>query len=589
MLFLFSFLLWSLTCGSSLVWCLRLNTNTTEIFTTFPKLSIKACNLYTIDAAGVETALSASATNETCFRDGYIHKSPEDKYAAAYQIGTFGQNRTLTLVESSRRHQTQPRVIQYQYDNPGDNISILHPRLYDLVEKKQININNDFIGNIDSIEDVQWGFRNHTYRYMIADRGVQGLRMVEVDTSGNSRVLVEERIEKGIDLYDKIAWGFLNETEQMWWLITTGEFDVYDVIRVDEKAQVLYFRALGMVKEQSPYHMHLARINFDGSGFEILTDGDGYHRNTFRSDNTFEDIWSRVDLPLQGVLRDINGRQIQKIEVDNQVWDNITLPERFSAPGRDGETPIWDIIVRPKTFDPAKRYRVMERVYAGPQNCYAPQDLTNATMWNLALAFQKVADDNDVIVVQSDGMGTSWRGRAYRDVAWHNLQEAGFPDRIAWIKAAAKDRPYMDLEGGVGIYGTSAGGQTAMAALIWYSDFYTAATADAGCHDNRVDKMWWNELNVGYPVDNTLYDAASNLVHAQEVNGSLLLLVAELDDNVDPASTLQVINALNAAEKDFDFMLVPGAGHGVQFSPDVQVQNKVKRFWKTWKNGNGLG
>ncbi|USW58682.1 Putative peptidase S9, prolyl oligopeptidase, catalytic domain, alpha/Beta hydrolase [Septoria linicola] len=101
--------------------------------------------------------------------------------------------------------------------------------------------------------------------------------------------------------------------------------------------------------------------------------------------------------------------------------------------------------------------------------------------------------------------------------------------------------------------------------------------------------MWWNELNVGHPVDNTLHDAASNLVHAHEVNGSLLLLVAELDDNVDPASTLQVVNALNAAEKDFDFMLVPGAGHGVQFSPYVQVQNKVKRFWKTWKNGNGLG
>ncbi|USW58683.1 Putative peptidase S9, prolyl oligopeptidase, catalytic domain, dipeptidylpeptidase IV [Septoria linicola] len=462
MLFLFSFLLWSLTCGSSLVWCLRLNTNTTEIFTTFPKLSIKACNLYTIDAAGVETALSASATNETCFRDGYIHKSPEDKYAyaVAYQIGTFGQNRTLTLVESSPRTQTQPRVIQYQYDKPGDNISILHPRLFDLVEKKQNNINNDFIGNIDSIEDVQWGFRNHTYRYMIADRGFQGLRMVEVDTSGNSRVLVEERIEKGIDLYEKIAerngWNSIylvnttrvngrdTPTEDSIRQVTTGEFDVYDVIRVDEKAQVLYFRARGMVKEQSPYHMHLARINFDGSGFEILTDGDGYHRNTFRSDNTFEDIWSRVDLPLQ--------------EVDNQVWDKITLPERFSAPGRDGETPIWGIIVRPKTFDPAKRYRVLERVYPGPQNCYTPQDLTNATMWDLALAFQKVADDNDVIVVQSDGMGTSWRGRAFRDVAWHNLQEAGFPDRIAWIKAAAKDRPYMDLEGGVGIYGTSAVG-----------------------------------------------------------------------------------------------------------------------------------
>ncbi|KAF2211647.1 hypothetical protein CERZMDRAFT_6238, partial [Cercospora zeae-maydis SCOH1-5] len=554
-------------------------------------------NLYVSDAAGVETALSTDATEATGFVPGTVHKSQDNKYAVACQIATFGQNRSLTLVESSPPGQVQPLVIMDSYPKAGDTIPIMRPKLYDLVEKKQIEIGNDFVGNIAELDDAEWGFRNQTYRYILVDRGYKDLRMVEIDTSGNSRILVEEHIETGIDVSSKIAWGFMNETDQMWWLserngwnsiylvnttrvegsdrptndsikqVTENGFDVYEVLQMDEKEQVLYFRARGMVKEQNPYHMHLARINYDGTGFKVLTaDADGYHRNLFHDNGTFEDTWSRVDQPLQGVLRDLQGNRLHPIEVDNRLIDNITLPEIFSAPGRDGKTPIWGIIVRPTTFDASKRYRVMEWVYAVPQEHWVPVELTGPSMAELSIHYQQVADEYDVIVVQSDGMGTSWRGRAFRDVAWHDFREAGFPDRIAWIKAAAQDRPWMDLTGGVGIYGGSAGGQSAMAALIWYSDFYTAAMADAGCHDNRLDKRWWNELNLGYPVDPVRYDAASNVVHAHEVNGSLLLLVGELDPNVDPSSTMQVVNALNKAGKDFDFMIVPGAGHGVAFS-----------------------
>ncbi|KAM3425653.1 hypothetical protein BST61_g7598 [Cercospora zeina] len=618
---LWSVILWSLTWQAAHVSCFRLWDNTTEVQLTFPKVYIKDDqNLYMSDAAGVETALSTDATEITAFVPETVHKSQDGKYAVAYRIGSYGQNHSLTLIESSPPDQLQPSVLMYPYPKAGDLIPILRPKLYDLVEKKEIEIGNDFVGNVAEIDDVQWGFRNQTYRYIVVDRGFKDLRMVEIDTSGNSRILVEEHIENGIDISSKIAWGFMNETDQMWWLserngwnsvylvnttrvegsdrpsndsikqITADGFDVYEVAHVDEQEQVLYVRARGMVKNQSPYHMHLARINFDGTGFKILTaDGDGYHRHVFHDNGTFDDTWSRVDQPLQGVLRDYQGNRLHPIEVDNKVYFNITLPEIFSAPGRDGETPIWGIITKPTTFDATKRYRVMEFVYAVPQEHWVPVELTMTSMAELSLHYQQVADKYDVIVVQSDGMGTSWRGRAFRDVAWYNFREAGFPDRIAWIKAAAQDRPWMDLAGGVGIFGGSAGGQTAMAALIWYSEFYTAAMADAGCHENRMDKFWWNELNLGYPVDDAKYDAASNLVHAHEMNGTLLLLVGELDHNVDPSSTMQVVNALNKAGKDFDFMIVPGAGHGVAFSQWYpQLQNKIGKFWKNWKDGNGL-
>ncbi|HEX5175959.1 MAG TPA: prolyl oligopeptidase family serine peptidase, partial [Chthoniobacteraceae bacterium] len=151
------------------------------------------------------------------------------------------------------------------------------------------------------------------------------------------------------------------------------------------------------------------------------------------------------------------------------------------------------------------------------------------------------------------------------DVCWKNLRDAGFPDRIAWLRAAAASRPWMDLER-VGIFGGSAGGQSALGALLFHGDFYKAAVADCGCHDNRMDKIWWNEAWMGWPVGPE-YAENSNVTHAAQLRGNLLLTVGELDRNVDPSSTLQVVNALIKANKDFDLLIVPGAGHGAGDSP----------------------
>ena len=162
-------------------------------------------------------------------------------------------------------------------------------------------------------------------------------------------------------------------------------------------------------------------------------------------------------------------------------------------------------------------------------------------------------------------MGTNWRSKAFHDVCWRNLIDAGFPDRIPWIKAATATRPWMDLSR-VGIYGGSAGGQNALAALLTRGDFYRAAVADCGCHDNRMDKIWWNEAWMGWPIG-PHYAANSNVTLAHHLQGKLMLIVGELDKNVDPASTMQVVNALIKADKDFDFVIIPGAGHGAAGTP----------------------
>jgi dipeptidyl aminopeptidase/acylaminoacyl peptidase len=245
------------------------------------------------------------------------------------------------------------------------------------------------------------------------------------------------------------------------------------------------------------------------------------------------------------------------------------IPERFTALGRDGTTPIHGIIVRPSNFDPSKKYPVIEEIYAGPHGHFVPK------AWG-PLPRQHAIAEMGAIVVQIDGMGTNWRSRAFHDVAWRNLKDGGFPDRIIWMQSAAKSRPWMDLSR-VGIYGGSAGGQNALAALLHHGDFYKAAVADCGCHDNRMDKIWWNEAWMG--TLGPWYQENSNVTHAHRLQGNLLLIVGEVDTNVDPASTMQVANALVKADKDFEMLVMPSTGHGAAETPYAS-RKRLEFFYK---------
>ena len=223
----------------------------------------------------------------------------------------------------------------------------------------------------------------------------------------------------------------------------------------------------------------------------------------------------------------------------------------FVAKGRDGMTDIWGLVWKPTRFDPSKKYPVIEYIYAGPHGTHTPKS------FSVASGMQAQAELG-FIVVQMDGMGTSNRSKAFQDVAWQNIKDAGFPDRILWHQAFAAKNPWYDITR-VGIYGGSAGGQNSMGALLFHPEFYKVAVSYAGCHDNRMDKIWWNEQWMGWPIG-PQYSASSNVDHAHLLQGKLLLMVGELDTNVDPSSTLQVVNALIKANKNFDLLIYPGRG-----------------------------
>ena len=565
------------------------------------KVFIRDYNVWVHDTDGAESQISSAGTTENPF-DDTIHQSPDGKYAVMNQC-TAGAERILYHIESSPKDQLQPRLKQTSYLKPGDKRRIDRPRMFDLSTKKEVDTDDSLFSNPYSLRDLSWSNDSTEFRFIYNQRGHQVIRLVGINIDGSTRNIIEDTSATFIDYSNKTyCYETYEDTKELIWAserdgwnhlylydippgklknqITKGEWIVRSVEHVDEEGRQVYFKALGLIEDQDPYYAHLVRINFDGSDLTILTQGNSTHSWKWSPDKKYlVDTWSRVNQPPTTVLINAsNGSQITTLEsnnIDPLLSTGWSLPEPFSAPGRDGKTPIYGLITIPSTLSPSKKYPIIECIYAGPQSFSVPKSFsTQIPTHELAeLGF---------IVVQIDGMGTNWRHKAFHDICYKNLSDAGLPDRIAWMKAAAATRPWMDLER-VGICGGSAGGANALAALLHHGDFYKAAVADCGCHDPRFDKLWWNEAWMGYPVDAS-YAENSNASHVRKLRGRLLLMVGELDDNVDPSSTLQVVSKLNEAGKDYEFLYVPGVGHGVR-EQSGYARRRERDFFVRWLMG----
>jgi dipeptidyl-peptidase-4 len=517
--------------------------------------------------------------------DGRAYWSPDSTKVVVLKTVPAPEHKVYE-VESSPKDQLQPKLRSFDYLKPGDNIERPRPHLFDVATRKDIHISDELFPNPWEITDIRWSTDSKDFNFLYNQRGHQIMRLISVDAeTGIARTVIDEQARTFIDWTNKVYLHRLDGMREAIWMserdgwnhlylydmttgkvknqITKGDWVVRGVDRVDDAKRQIWFRAGGIRPGQDPYYIHYCRINLDGTGLVMLTEGDGNHRVTFSPDNKYLiDSYSRVDLPTVTVVR---GAQDGNKLLDLERGDASALlatgwkyPERFVTKARDGKTDIYGVIVRPTKFDPKRKYPIIENIYAGPQGSFVPKTFADRSqMQGLA--------DLGFIVVQMDGMGTNNRSKAFHDVCWKNLGDAGFPDRILWIKAAAAKFPSMDLSR-VGIYGTSAGGQSALGGLLQYPDFYRACVSDCGCHDNRMDKIWWNEQWMGWPIGSHYADQ-SNVTLAPKLKGKLLLMVGEMDNNVDPASTMQVVNALIKANKDFDLLVVPGAGHGVAGSP----------------------
>ncbi|HEV3344383.1 MAG TPA: prolyl oligopeptidase family serine peptidase [Pirellulales bacterium] len=526
-----------------------------------------------------EVALTADGTAQDSYQ-GPVLWSPDSSKLLVEQVRA-PQEHPVHLIEASPSDQVQPKLHTFDYLKPGDVIAHPRPRLFDVASRQPVVIDEQLFANPWSISDLRWDGDSRRFTFLYNQRGHQVLRVIGVDAAtGSASALIDESVSTFVDYSSKLFYRPLAETAEILWMserdgwnhlylydsrsgqlknqVTQGTWVVRRVEHVDPERRQIWFLAGGVRPEQDPYYLHLCRVNFDGQEFVVLTEADGTHEVTFSPGRQFFlDRWSRVDQPpVVELRRSLDGKlmcEVERADFQALLATGWNVPERFVAPGRDGQTAIYGVLIRPTDFDPAKSYPVVEQIYAGPHGAHVPKSFS-------PLPAQHALAELGFIVVQIDGMGTNWRSKAFHDVCWQNLADAGFADRIAWLKAAAEGRRWMDLSR-VGIYGGSAGGQNALRALIDHHDFYKVAVADCGCHDNRMDKIWWNEQWMGYPVG-PHYEASSNVVHANRLEGKLMLIVGELDRNVDPASTMQVVRALQRADKDFDLVIVAGAGHG---------------------------
>ena len=534
-------------------------------------------------SGGPSVALSTDGTQDHSYVPP-LRWSPDSRKLVAFRVKQVPQ-RKIHIVESSPASQLQPKLRTLDYNKPGDAISQAFPCLFDIENRREIPVDRQLFDTPWRISDLAWADDSSEFSFIYNQRGHQLMRMVGIrGDSGSARTIFEDTSETFIDYSQKFFLHRLPAARELLWAserdgynhiyrideisgeiknrVTAGKWMVREVVAVDEKKRQLLLKIVG-VNGQNPYHVHFARVNFDGTGLTRLTSGDGTQRVDFSPDGKWlVATWSRVDQPPVSELRNAeNGEIIAELHRGDDSalrahgWSR---PERFSAKGRDGATDIHGIIIRPSGFDPEKIYPVVEDIYAGPHDHFVPQ---RYSPWS---GMNELAELG-FIVVKIDGMGTNWRGKAFHDVAWKNLADSGFPDRIAWIRAAAATRPWMDLSR-VGLHGGSAGGQSTLAGLLHHGDFYKVGVADCGCHDNRMDKIWWNEAWMGWPVDES-YERNSNVTHAAKLSGKLLLIVGELDSNVDPASTAQVVHALQQADKDFDYLPIMNAGHGAAETP----------------------
>ncbi len=538
---------------------------------------VKDHNLWLREAkTGRETALTQGGTEKHPFVQP--EWSPNSRTLAAYQ-SVPAEILPVYLIESSPKDGgTRGILHQHEYAQPDDPLPLYTLWTFDAAAGTGVKAEMETL-NFGSTPNLHWREDGQTFLFEHRDRGHRFFQILEITaTTGKARVIVDDRTKPFINTsniythYTPNAAGVIYATEVDGWrhlyyydavgtnppvLLTPGDWVVRGVDRVDDDARQLWFQGSGRNPGEDPYLIHHYRVSYDGTGFVALTGGNGTHSVQYSPNRAYLiDTYSRADLPPVHTLRKAaDGSLVCALEttdISALTAAGWKAPEVFSAKGRDGVTNIWGIVFRPAGFDPAKKYPIIENIYAGPQDSFVRKTFAvRDSMQSLAnLGF---------VVVQCDGMGTRNRSKAFHNVCWHNLKDAGFPDRILWMKAVAAKYPCCDIER-VGIYGTSAGGQNSTGALLFHPDFYKVGVSSCGCHDNRIDKQWWNEQWMGYPVG-PWYAESSNIDSAAKLRGKLLLIVGEMDTNVPPESTIRLTDALMKAGKDFELIVITGSDH----------------------------
>jgi dipeptidyl aminopeptidase/acylaminoacyl peptidase len=448
--------------------------------------------------------------------------------------------------------------------------------------------------------DVQWAPDSASLVFVSSARDHKQANVrVANAASGAVREVLEEKVatqyESGLG---RANWHYLAGANELIWFserdnwghlylydfatgklknrITSGEWGVLQLLRIDEKERIAYFLASGREKGRNPYFLHLYRVGLDGSNLTLLTPEDANHNVEFSpSGQFFTDTFSRPETAPVTVVRDMTGKLVANVEqadITRLLATGWLPPTPITVKARDGVTDLYGLLFKPTNFDTTRKYPIINQIYPGPQG-------GSVGNWSFSPArgdTQALAELG-FVVVQIEGMGNPMRSKKFHDFYYGNMGDNTLPDQIAGMKELAQRFPWIDIDK-AGIWGHSGGGYATADAMFRYPDFFKVGISEAGNHDNREYEDDWGERYIGLLERKaggaTNYDDQANQSLAKNLKGHLLLAHGTMDDNVPPYNTLLVVNELIKANKDFDLLLLPNRRHGFANEPYM-----VRRRW----------
>ncbi len=434
--------------------------------------------------------------------------------------------------------------------------------------------------NYTDFYSYKWLGGDDHFFYLRRSRDLHRIDLCRVDLAADStRTLVSERMNTYVESRDP---HFLPDGSFVWWSerngwanlylygpdgqlkrnLTEGPFHVEDVL--SSGADYLLVSACGVNPGENPYQMHNYRVPLSGGAMKQLDMDDMDVLATASDDGKWLVAnYSRVDYKPAVCLLSAAGKRTELEEADfSRLFQaGYRFPERFRVKAADGVTDLFGELHKPYDFDSTKVYAIADYVYPGPQV------EANEVSWRYNLRTDRLAQLGMIVITVGNRGGHPNRSKWYHNYGYGNLRDYGLEDQKYAIQQLAARYPWIDIDR-VGIHGHSGGGFMSTAAILKYPDFFKVAVSCAGNHDNSIYNRWWSEQHHGIQEkiakgDTTfVYRIDTNPEIASRLKGHLLLVHGDIDNNVHPANTIRVVDALIRANKRFDMLLLPGQRHG---------------------------
>ncbi len=470
-----------------------------------------------------------------------------------------------------------PVEMRYKYPKAGEKNSVVSAQLFRLDTEKVMPLNLGSFKNY-YIQNVFQTAKADEVVLITSERIQNASDVLKVNTkTGTVQKLFTETDDKWIET-DSPTIEFLDDDSFLWaserdgnrhlyWYdkdgklkkqVTKGNWEVTDYYGFNPKSKEIYIQTT----EKGSINKVVSKVNIENGKSQLISNAEGNNSANFsKSYNYFIETSSTAAKPLTYVLKDGNGKAVKELQNNNDQLqklkaDNFVEKEFITIPNAVGDQMnAW--IMKPKNFDPNKKYPLFMFQYSGPGSQQVANSWDNGnTMWFNHLV------QKGYIVACVDGRGTGYKGAKYKKVTYMNLGKYEIEDQITAAKWFG-NQSYID-KGRIGMFGWSFGGYMTSLAMTKGVDVFKMGIAVAPVTNWRYYDSVYTERFMRTPQENPDgYDKNSPTEYAKLLKGKFLLIHGTADDNVHFQNSMELSEALIQNKKQFDFMAYPDKNHGI--------------------------